>query len=139
LALAPPRSVPSHPEQSEIALYAGAVPAPRFAGPHHRRIGPMEPATHAILGCALSLGLPLLIAIRELVLLRAIREGGSGQRRMPEPPPAPPLAPTGQDRPAPAKPLPDCLVPRPLAFVPEPHFLAPPADTAPARREVEPA
>lgn len=55
---------------------------------------------HFLASVALSLGVPLILALRELVLLRRPPDGG------PPPPPEPPPEP---------KPLPDCLRPKPMA------------------------
>ena len=66
----------------------------------------MDADTHILLSGALTFGVPLLFAVRELVVLR---RGGGGSWRgdpAPEPPPPPPSRGTG--------PLPDCLIPRPL-------------------------
>lgn len=65
----------------------------------------MSPETQILLSGALTFGVPLALAVRELVLLRRHRgTGGAGPARTPAaPPPAP----------RPAATLPDCLVPRP--------------------------
>ena len=65
----------------------------------------MSPATFVILSGVLTFGAPLLLAIRELVLLRRPPRGAgwSGPRSSPPEPPPP-------------KPLPDCLIPRRLSL-----------------------
>jgi hypothetical protein len=74
----------------------------------------MEPGTQILLSGALTFGVPLALAIRELVLLRRAR-GGPGRRDAAAAVPPPPLAPGG------TRPLPACLVPaapdRPAARV----------------------
>ena len=70
----------------------------------------MGPSTQAILSCFLSMGLPLLIAIWEVVRLG--RDDGSGWRQDEAPAPHPPPPPMGDA--APPRRLPDCLVPKPL-------------------------
>jgi hypothetical protein len=77
----------------------------------------MSPGYQILLGGLFTFGVPLCLAVRELL---AIRRGGRGwwggderRRRVPDPPPPPP-APQGQGVP-PGKPLPDCLIPRPIA------------------------
>jgi hypothetical protein len=87
----------------------------------------MEPEMHVVLSCALSFGVPLVIAIRELMVLRRDGRagGGLGRRDDPQPkPPTPKPRPQGQDLAA-RKPLPDCLVPKPIRRA------------APAARELE--
>lgn len=101
----------------------------------------MDTEWFVLLNCTLSFGVPLAIAVRELVVLR--RDRGDGwDRRVPEPPRPAPLPPSGggEDR-RPATPaLPDCLIPKPLpaglvpVLVPAEH-----APAAPRRRELEPA
>ena len=61
----------------------------------------MAPETQVLLSGALTFGAPLVLAVRELILLRRRPPGNDGPpppERVPEPP-----------RP---KPLPDCLVPK---------------------------
>jgi hypothetical protein len=80
----------------------------------------MSPETQILLSGALTFGVPLAFAVRELVLLRRDRGagGGAGPAKAPAaPPPAP----------RPAASLPDCLIPRPAPR---------PAERA---RELEPA
>lgn len=83
----------------------------------------MDTETFVLLSCALNFGVPLAIAVIELIRLRRERNGG-GRRPAPHrPAPLPPSPaldgpaplPPGPalDGPAP-KPLPDCLIPRPL-------------------------
>jgi hypothetical protein len=80
----------------------------------------MSPELQILLSGALTFGVPLLLAVRELVLLRRAPRGG--WRPDPTPPaPTPPPPPSGE------KPLPDCLIPKPL----------PKSATRP--RELEPA
>lgn len=89
----------------------------------------MAPEMHVLLSGALTFGVPLALAVRELMVLR---RGGKPDDRRPRRPVAPPLAPAdGRPR------LPECLIPKPL-----PQGLVPrlPADPAPSRRrEREPA
>ena len=59
----------------------------------------MSPATHVVLSCFLSMGLPVLWGCWELWRLRQDRRGGGGRKVEP---------------PAPPRPLPDCLIPRPM-------------------------
>lgn len=67
----------------------------------------MSPDIHIFLTCALSLGVPLLLAIRELVVLGRYDAGGSGKGgEVPERAPAP--APAGDEPSLP--PLPSCLI-----------------------------
>ena len=67
----------------------------------------MESANFIALSIATSHGIPLALALRELVLLRRARGGGSWPRLAPAVP-APSPKPVG------TSPLPDCLIPRPL-------------------------
>ena len=60
----------------------------------------MSPATHVMLSCFLSMGLPVLWGCWELWRLRRYRGGGGGGHRV--------------EAPVPPKPLPDCLIPRPI-------------------------
>ena len=67
----------------------------------------MSSSTMVLLSGALTFGVPLLLAIRELIALRRWDRGPGGRdgSAEPEPPPAPPGS-------APAvKPLPACLIP----------------------------
>ena len=59
------------------------------------------PSTQVLLSGALTFGVPLVFAVRELLILR---------RRPPNGGPPPPSAP----KPITPKPLPDCLIPRPM-------------------------
>ena len=61
----------------------------------------MTPDTQILLSGALTFGVPLAFAVRELVVVRRPPRGGGGGP--PAPAPAPPKP----------KPLPDCLIPRP--------------------------
>ena len=63
----------------------------------------MAPSTFVLLSGALTYGVPLLLAVRELWTLGSTPRGGDG----PPPPPPPVLSPL-------PKPLPDCLIPRPV-------------------------
>ncbi len=65
----------------------------------------MTPETQILLSGALTFGVPLAFAVRELVVLRRPPRGGGGGGGPPAPAPAPPKP----------KPLPDCLIPRPYA------------------------
>ncbi len=66
----------------------------------------MAPDVLIVLSGSLTLGVPIVLAIREL---RALRRGGGGWRPDP-PPPVPPPSPQGGG----GRPLPDCLIPKPL-------------------------
>jgi len=73
----------------------------------------MAPGVQIVLSGTLTFGVPLLCAVRELIVLRRRPGGGGGDfRRHPEPPPRPRTQP---DLPK----LPDCLIPslppRPVA------------------------
>lgn len=65
----------------------------------------MEPAFQITLSLALTLGVPLVLAVRELVALRR-GSGGPWDRSAPEILPLPPVGPI-------ATPLPSCLMPSP--------------------------
>ena len=83
----------------------------------------MTPATFVLLSGALTFGVPLYFAMRELKTLRPGGGGPGPDRRDPDP------APPKPDRPVtmvPQKPLPDCLIPKPMVHMP-------------AQRELEPA
>jgi hypothetical protein len=84
----------------------------------------MDSATFVLLSGALTFGVPLLLAMRELKTLGPSGGGGRGPDdcdRDPVPPaPDKPVVVTVQ------KPLPDCLIPKPMVHVP-----------APAGRELE--
>lgn len=74
----------------------------------------MDPEVYILLSGALTFGVPLALAVRELLVLRRDGGGGGGSWKgdpAPETPPAP--APAGN------KPLPDCLIPKPV-----PHLVA---------------
>jgi hypothetical protein len=92
----------------------------------------MTPEMHVLLSGALTFGVPLAIAVRELMVLK---RGGKPDDRRPRRPTPKPLAPS-DGRPK----LPDCLIPKPL-----PQGLVPRLPTeggdapAPRRRELEPA
>ena len=82
----------------------------------------MTSETFVLLSGALTFGVPLYLAMRELKITGS---GGGGRGPgTPDPEPIPPAP----DRPALVvqKPLPDCLIPKPLVHVP-----------APAERELE--
>ncbi len=84
----------------------------------------MTSETFVLLSGALTFGVPLWLAMRELKTLGPSGGGGRGpDEHDPEPvPPAPdkPVVETAQ------KPLPDCLIPKPMVHIP-----------APAERELE--
>ncbi|MEN0075994.1 MAG: hypothetical protein AAGC69_16510 [Paracraurococcus sp.] len=63
----------------------------------------MEPSTFVLLSGALTYGVPLALAVRELLALRRARHDGSG--------PGPSATPTEPPPPAGTKPLPACLIP----------------------------
>lgn len=65
----------------------------------------MKPEVWILLSGALTFGVPLVLAVRELLLLR--RGGDGGFRKPDRVPVAPRPFPVG------TKPLPDCLIPRP--------------------------
>ncbi len=67
----------------------------------------MSPETQILLSGALTFGVPLVLAVRELLLLRRPPRGG--WRPEPMPPNAGPVP-----LPAGGKPLPDCLIPKPM-------------------------
>ena len=67
----------------------------------------MSPATHVILSGALTFGVPLLLAIRELIALRRWRDEPGGRDGPAEPQPLP--LPLGGG--SATKPLPACLIP----------------------------
>lgn len=95
---------------------SGRALCSRFAARHPH----LSSETHILLSGALTFGVPLILALRELLLLRRSPRGG--WRPEPTPPsPGPAPAPSG------AKPLPDCLIPKPMP------------DRAAKPRELEPA
>jgi hypothetical protein len=53
----------------------------------------MSPALHVTLSMSLSMGIPLVWAVRELLVMRA--DLGGSRRHMPEPDPAPKPLPSG--------------------------------------------
>ena len=59
----------------------------------------MQPEIQVLLSGALTFGVPLAFAIRELIELRRPPRGGGGLPPAPDPAPSP-------------KPLPDCLIPK---------------------------
>ena len=67
----------------------------------------MSPATQVILSSALTFGVPLLLAVRELIALRRWRDEPGGRDGPAEPRPLP-LPPGGGLA---VKPLPACLIP----------------------------
>ena len=71
----------------------------------------MEPSTQVILSGLLTFGVPLLLAWRELYIMRR-PPGGSWDKDGPPPPAPPPPDAT------PMKPLPECLIPRPMSDAP---------------------
>ncbi|HEX2943947.1 MAG TPA: hypothetical protein VHO91_23020, partial [Rhodopila sp.] len=68
-------------------------------------------ATFVLLSGSLTFGVPLALAVRELLVLRPA--GGGNWRDLTEPEPPPVAGPTYSGK------LPDCLLPRPHAPVPE--------------------
>ncbi len=75
----------------------------------------MTSETFVLLSGALTFGVPLYLAMRELRTLGPSGGGRGPDRRDPDPvPPTPdkPVVVTVQ------KPLPDCLIPKPLAHIP---------------------
>ena len=71
----------------------------------------MSPATQVILSGTLTFGVPLILAIRDLVKLHRDRGSWDGGRR--DTPPEPPLpGPPGGITVAPKR-LPECLIPKP--------------------------
>jgi hypothetical protein len=72
----------------------------------------MDPGLQVILSGTLTFGVPLVVAVREIVITR--RGGGWRPERLPEP--------------RPQKPLPPCLIPQPgprppIAHTPRPRVL----------------
>lgn len=65
----------------------------------------MDGTAFVVLSGALTFGVPLVLAMRELFELKR-RDGGGWEGDGPVPPKPPPSPSTGQ------KPLPDCLIPR---------------------------
>ncbi len=78
----------------------------------------MDAGLQIVLSGALTFGVPILIGVRELIILRPSRGGWSGDH-VPDIAPVPPPPGTG----APSRPLPACLIPslppRPSAAKPE--------------------
>ena len=73
----------------------------------------MSAATQVLLSGVLTFGVPLVLAVRELVALRRPPRGswGGDEPRAPTPvPPPPDLTPVH-------KPLPECLIPKPMGDV----------------------
>ena len=64
----------------------------------------MSPATFVVLSGSLTFGAPLILAVRELFVLRRPRSGPGWSGNRPDP-----------LEPRPPKPLPACLVPKPWA------------------------
>jgi len=65
----------------------------------------MDGAAYVMLSGALTFGVPLALAVRELLDLKR-RGGGNWDGDGPQPEPTPPPSPRGE------KPLPDCLIPK---------------------------
>jgi hypothetical protein len=92
----------------------------------------MTPAAQAVFSGFLTLGVPLIFAVRELMQLRRGNGDGGWRDDVPEPPPPPP---TSSE--PPLRPLPDCLIPKPIVSTSLPHAqpaLAQPALAQPAPR-----
>lgn len=64
----------------------------------------MDPELYILLSGALTFGVPVALAVRELLLLRRGGDGSWGRDRARETPPAP--------TPAGDRPLPECLIPK---------------------------
>ena len=78
----------------------------------------MDSTSFVLLSGALTFGVPLLLAMREL---KTLGPGGGGGRGPDADDPAPaPLPPDGPVVETMQKPLPDCLIPKPLPLVTEP-------------------
>jgi hypothetical protein len=77
----------------------------------------MDSETHILLSGALTFGVPLILAIRELFILRRDNRGGGWHDPAPDPLPVPPRPPMGQ------KPLPDCLIPKRLDRARQPELV----------------
>lgn len=78
----------------------------------------MTSQTFVLLSGCLTFGAPLVLAVRELLVLRP--GGGSnwgGPYEPPEPPPLPESPPATRGR------LPDCLIPKPIADLPADRVL----------------
>ncbi len=91
----------------------------------------MHPDIQVLLSFALTFGVPIAFAIRELIILK---RGGDDDRRRDRKRTPPPIAPA-DGRP----PLPDCLIPKPLPQGLVPRLPEAPPAPAPRRRELEPA
>ena len=81
--------------------------------------GSMEPSTQIILSGALTFGVPLLFACRELLAMRRWQGGPPGGDGPPEPPPDVPPPDAAPPQARPMKPLPECLIPKPMAGLPK--------------------
>jgi hypothetical protein len=73
----------------------------------------MTPGVQVLLSGALTFGVPLVLAAREIIVLRRGNRGGWQGDRPPEPKPGPPPPPSESRRPS----LPDSLIPKPLSQV----------------------
>ncbi len=78
----------------------------------------MSPEWQVLLSGALTFGVPLLLAVHELIALRRRPRGGWRPDPVPPAPPPPP-------RPSGEKPLPDCLIPKPMPRQAKPRELEP--------------
>jgi hypothetical protein len=92
----------------------------------------MKPALVVILSGALTFGVPLIIAMWEVIVLRRNNRGGWGPEgpKAPEPP-VPPMGSPPAQRPTTQRPLPACLIPTRNPALPGPR-------AAPSVRVLEP-
>jgi len=75
----------------------------------------MEASTQVILSGCITFGVPLILAIRELIVVRRPPRGGWNGDGPPPPAPIVPPPDASPQRYNPLQPLPDCLIPRPYA------------------------
>jgi len=78
----------------------------------------MASSTQVILSGIVTFGVPLVLAFRELVIVRRPRRGSWDGDGPPSPTPVPPPPDTMPQGFTPMKPLPDCLIPKPLGSTP---------------------